>query len=70
MKNGILNKDDIGRDMPWGDDLGICWLVELIADRQGFGDLLAEGMARAAEKIGNGSEQYAFSYQRQRSSFA
>ena len=32
-------------------------LVEMIAHREGFGDLLAEGSARAAEKIGRGTEE-------------
>ena len=60
LENGIIDKEDIGRDLPWGDAAGICWMVEQIANREGFGDILAEGMARAAEKIGKGSEKYAF----------
>jgi len=34
-------------------------LVEMIARRQGFGDLLAEGVRRAAAAIGRGAEAYA-----------
>jgi len=34
-------------------------LLELIAARQGIGDLLAEGTKRAAERIGGGAEQFA-----------
>ena len=60
FENGILTKDDIGRDMTWGDAAGICWLIEQMAERRGIGDILAEGMVRAAAKIGKGSEKYAF----------
>ena len=59
-ETGLLTSDDIGRDMPWGDAEGICWLVEAIGNRQGIGDVLAEGMARAAQTIGKGSEKFAF----------
>jgi aldehyde:ferredoxin oxidoreductase len=34
-------------------------MLEQIVRRQGFGDLLADGVARAAEHIGQGSERYA-----------
>jgi aldehyde:ferredoxin oxidoreductase len=34
-------------------------LVEKIAAREGFGDILAEGVARAARTIGRGAEAYA-----------
>jgi aldehyde:ferredoxin oxidoreductase len=34
-------------------------MVEMIGKREGIGDLLAEGSARAAAKIGKGAEQYA-----------
>ena len=33
--------------------------IEKIAHREGIGDLLAEGSARAAEKIGNGAQAFA-----------
>ncbi|MDZ7761920.1 MAG: aldehyde ferredoxin oxidoreductase family protein [Desulfovermiculus sp.] len=59
-ESGILTAADIGRDLPWGDAEGICWLVEAIGNRQGLGDVLAEGMIRAAQTIGKGSEKFAF----------
>ena len=34
-------------------------MVERIAQRKGLGDILAEGVKRAAERIGRGSSQYA-----------
>ena len=34
-------------------------MIELIAKREGIGDLLAEGAARAAQKIGKGAGEFA-----------
>ena len=58
---GILQSDDMeGKSARWGDGEFICWMIEQIGERRGIGDTLAEGMVRAAEKIGNGAEKYAF----------
>jgi len=43
----------------WGDGDAVLTLIEQIAHRQGFGDLLAQGSRRAAEAIGQGASQYA-----------
>jgi aldehyde:ferredoxin oxidoreductase len=37
----------------------------MIAFREGFGDILAEGSARAAEKIGRGSEEFVMAVKKQ-----
>ncbi|MFX1449605.1 MAG: aldehyde ferredoxin oxidoreductase family protein [Promethearchaeota archaeon] len=59
-ENGILTKDDIdGIDLTWGNAEAIVKMTEKLAKRQGFGAILADGVKRAAEKIGKGSEQYA-----------
>jgi aldehyde:ferredoxin oxidoreductase len=42
-----------------GDPLALLETIRLIAFRQGFGDLLAEGSRRAAARIGGGAENYA-----------
>jgi aldehyde:ferredoxin oxidoreductase len=34
-------------------------MAEKIASREGFGDILADGVKLAAEKIGNGAEKFA-----------
>ncbi|ACV69603.1 aldehyde ferredoxin oxidoreductase family protein [Desulfohalobium retbaense] len=60
FENGILSSSDIGCELQWGDAESICWLAETIARREGIGDILAEGMIRASEKIGKGSHNYAF----------
>ncbi len=45
-----------GLEIRFGDADMVVKLVEMIATRKGFGDLLAEGSARAAEKLGFGQE--------------
>ena len=59
-ENGILSAEDTGGlEIRWGDHQAIVALTEMIGRREGFGDLLADGVKVAAEKIGKGSEQYA-----------
>jgi len=58
FEHGLITLDDTGgRELHFGDPDVIIELIEQIAHRQGFGVLLAEGSARAACKIGRGSEQ-------------
>jgi aldehyde:ferredoxin oxidoreductase len=58
-ENGILTKDDTdGIDLSWGNKDALIQLIHKIAKREGFGDLLAEGSWKAAQKIGKGSEKY------------
>ena len=60
FENGLLDeKDTGGLKLDWGDREGIIRLLEMMAKREGFGDLLAEGVKTAAETIGKGSEKYA-----------
>jgi len=52
-EKGIFNKKDTdGLEMTWGNVEATKRLLENIAYRRGFGDLLAEGLMRAASKIG------------------
>ena len=57
-KGLISTKDTDGLKLTWGNIDAILTLVDNIANRKGFGDLLAEGVKRAAEQI-EGSEDYA-----------
>lgn len=50
--------DTGGLELNYGDPEMMVKLTEMIAKREGFGDLLAEGSQRAAQKIGRGSEDY------------
>ncbi|MEW6263263.1 MAG: aldehyde ferredoxin oxidoreductase C-terminal domain-containing protein [Thermodesulfobacteriota bacterium] len=50
---GILSEADLdGLKLGWGRPEGVERLIRLIADREGLGDLLAEGVSRAAQKMG------------------
>ncbi len=50
---------DLGRPLPWGDAETILTLLEEIAYRRGVGALLADGVRKAAAKVGQGSEAWA-----------
>ncbi|WP_455367200.1 aldehyde ferredoxin oxidoreductase family protein [[Eubacterium] cellulosolvens] len=52
-EKGILTKDDLdGLEMTWGNVDATMKILNLIAQRKGVGDMLAEGVKRVAEKIG------------------
>jgi len=56
----ITTKETEGLELTWGNADAMEVLMRRIALRQGFGDLLAEGVRRAAEAIGRGAEKYAY----------
>jgi len=59
-EKGILTKEDTdGIDLKWGNRDVLATLMTKIARREGLGDLLAEGVRKAAQKIGKGAEFYA-----------
>jgi len=58
FERGILTKGDIGFELNFGDADAMVRMTELIAKREGFGDVLADGTVKAAEKIGKGSDYY------------
>lgn len=59
-QHGIITKDDTGGlEMTWGNVPAIRAMLRKIAHREGIGDLLAEGVKRASEKWGRGSEELA-----------
>ena len=59
FENGIITTDDTGGiDLKFGNADAMLKMVEAIAHREGFGDILAEGSARAAKKIGKGAEAF------------
>lgn len=60
FQRGIIDTGDTGGlELKWGDEQMGMKLMKMITNREGFGDVLAEGMWRAAQKIGKGSEYYA-----------
>jgi len=59
VKGAITTKDTGGFKLRWGDREQIINLLQMIADREGFGDLLAEGTKKASEKLGRGTDKFA-----------
>jgi aldehyde:ferredoxin oxidoreductase len=52
-EKGILTKEDTdGLEMTWGNGEAIMAMMNKIANRQGFGNILAEGVMRAAQHVG------------------
>ncbi len=58
-KEILTARDTGGIQLRFGNGVGILQLIEMIARREGIGDILAEGSRKAAEKIGKGAEAYA-----------
>jgi aldehyde:ferredoxin oxidoreductase len=59
FEKGLLTLDDTGGlPLRFHDADAVVKLVEMVAHRQGIGDLLAEGSQRAARRIGRGSDAY------------
>ena len=59
-EKGILTKKDTdGLELKFGNVQATFSLIEKIARREGLGALLAEGVKKAAQKTGKGSEKFA-----------
>ena len=57
-ENGILTKEQTEQlELTWGNTEAILALVRKMIDREGFGDVLADGVKRASERYGG--EEYA-----------
>lgn len=60
-QRGILTRRDTdGLKLEWGNQQSVLKLVQKVAYREGFGDVVAEGCRGAAVKIGKGAEKYAY----------
>jgi len=60
FEKGIITKKDTdGLELVWGNHEAAFELLKKIANRQGLGDILAEGVKRASAYFGRGSEDYA-----------
>lgn len=59
-ENGLITRADTdGIELTWSNHRAIVAMTEKMAKREGFGDILADGVKVAAERIGKGAEQYA-----------
>ena len=60
FEKGALTEEDTGGiELRWGDYNTVIKLIEMIAYRKGFGNILAEGCRLASKLIDKGSEEYA-----------
>lgn len=63
---GLLTTEDTdGLDLRFGNGAAMVEMTRLIGERQGLGDLLAEGPTRAAAKIGAGAEAFVVDVKKQ-----
>ncbi|MDH4214279.1 MAG: aldehyde ferredoxin oxidoreductase family protein [Candidatus Thorarchaeota archaeon] len=63
---GLITAEDTGGiDLSWGNDDTIIKLTKMIALREGFGDILAEGSERAAQRIGRGTNKFVMTVKKQ-----
>ena len=60
FERGILTTADTdGLELVWGDGPVILALIDKVMRREGFGDVLADGVRAAASSVGRGSEELA-----------
>ncbi len=60
FERGLLTLEDTGGlELKFGNAEALVSLIEKIANREGIGDILAEGTRIASQKIGKNSERYA-----------
>lgn len=61
FENQLIDKEMTGGlVLKWGDPVTAVKLVEMIVHRQQIGDLLAEGVRIASERLGEASQKFAF----------
>lgn len=59
-ENGIITRQDTdGIELNWGNHKALVAMMEKLVKREGIGDVLADGVKIAAERIGKGSEKFA-----------
>jgi len=60
FEHGVITEDDTqGIKLTWGNMESVFRMVEKVARREGFGDVLAEGSRAAAKKIGRNAADFA-----------
>ncbi|MBM3131755.1 MAG: aldehyde ferredoxin oxidoreductase family protein, partial [Chloroflexi bacterium] len=60
FESGLLSAGDTdGIELRWGNHQAIVDMTEKLAKREGFGAVLADGVKRAAQRIGRGLERFA-----------
>ncbi len=64
-ERGIIDRKlTDGLELTWGNEESVKEIIRKTAYREGFGDILAEGVLGAAERIGKGAEDYSMHIKR------
>ena len=59
-ENGIITKEDTdGLELNWSSADGVVGMLKMMGDRSHIGAVFADGVKKAAERLGQGSERYA-----------
>ncbi len=60
QERGLLSTEETGGlKLAWGDGKGSVKMMEMLIERKGFGNILAEGVKKASEMVGRATEEYA-----------
>jgi aldehyde:ferredoxin oxidoreductase len=59
FEKGILTEAEAGIPLQWGNSASVVKAVQMMAEREGFGDVLAEGTHGAAQRIGGSAPEFA-----------
>jgi aldehyde:ferredoxin oxidoreductase len=60
FENGIITKEDTdGLQLGWGDADGIVGMLKMMGERTHIGEVFADGVKKAAERLGHGADQFA-----------
>src|SRR5919109_4954458 len=60
VERGLLSPHHIGRELRWGDYHAMLHLIDDTAYRRGFGEALADGSWRMAERLGGEARRYLY----------
>ena len=58
LERGFLTEQEVGVPLRWGDHRTVHRLVEMTGRREGFGDVLADGAARLAARLGPEAQKF------------
>ncbi|MEM2640446.1 MAG: aldehyde ferredoxin oxidoreductase C-terminal domain-containing protein, partial [Candidatus Bathyarchaeia archaeon] len=59
-EKGFINRDDTGGlELRWGDVSTLFRLIEMVGLKKGFGAILSDGVKKASEAIGRGTDSFA-----------
>lgn len=60
QERGLLSTEVTGgMRLNWGDGKGSVTMMEMLIERKGFGNILAEGVKKASEMVGGATQEYA-----------